>query len=198
MVTLQPENNTLVVLIAPSILPIKPNTQSLRYSFIWQHHMLWLSCAFFLGLTDEVFLKLRIFTNKADLSCFLLTRCLLCHFPWWGVGGSRAQWQVCKLKIAKFIFAIYLLWIGIRPPKDIWPWSFYRRLFELLVLSGALAELTWPEILKRRQLFRYRSCNIENKAPLECGIVSCFLCFYCENKLNPVKFLHDSCVPKGP
>ncbi|KAF8658558.1 hypothetical protein HU200_059018 [Digitaria exilis] len=29
-----------------------------------------------------------------------------------------------------------------------------RRLFELLVLSGALAELTWPEILKRRQLFR--------------------------------------------
>jgi DNA-3-methyladenine glycosylase I len=31
---------------------------------------------------------------------------------------------------------------------------FHRRLFELLVLSGALAELTWPEILKRRQLFR--------------------------------------------
>ncbi|XP_062229421.1 uncharacterized protein LOC133927128 [Phragmites australis] len=29
-----------------------------------------------------------------------------------------------------------------------------RRLFELLVLSGALAELTWPEILKRRQIFR--------------------------------------------
>lgn len=29
-----------------------------------------------------------------------------------------------------------------------------RRLFELLVLSGALAELTWPEILKKRQLFR--------------------------------------------
>ncbi|KAK3134223.1 hypothetical protein QOZ80_6AG0546550 [Eleusine coracana subsp. coracana] len=29
-----------------------------------------------------------------------------------------------------------------------------RRLFELLVLSGALAELTWPEILKRRQTFR--------------------------------------------
>ncbi|KAL5226099.1 hypothetical protein ABZP36_012738 [Zizania latifolia] len=29
-----------------------------------------------------------------------------------------------------------------------------KRLFELLVLSGALAELTWPEILKRRQLFR--------------------------------------------
>ncbi|KAG2607566.1 uncharacterized protein LOC120671369 [Panicum virgatum] len=29
-----------------------------------------------------------------------------------------------------------------------------RRLFELLVLSCALAELTWPEILKRRQLFR--------------------------------------------
>uniref|UniRef100_A0A0A9DDI2 DNA-3-methyladenine glycosylase I n=1 Tax=Arundo donax TaxID=35708 RepID=A0A0A9DDI2_ARUDO len=29
-----------------------------------------------------------------------------------------------------------------------------RKLFELLVLSGALAELTWPEILKRRQIFR--------------------------------------------
>uniref|UniRef100_J3MGB5 Uncharacterized protein n=1 Tax=Oryza brachyantha TaxID=4533 RepID=J3MGB5_ORYBR len=29
-----------------------------------------------------------------------------------------------------------------------------KRLFELLVLSCALAELTWPEILKRRQLFR--------------------------------------------
>ncbi|KAL6873405.1 hypothetical protein ACP4OV_013487 [Aristida adscensionis] len=29
-----------------------------------------------------------------------------------------------------------------------------RRLFELLVLSGALAELTWPEILKKRQIFR--------------------------------------------
>ena len=101
MVTLQPENNTLVVLIAPSIPPIKPNTPSLRYSFIWQHHMLWLSCAFFLGLTDEVFLKLRIFTNKADLSCFLLTRSLLRHFPWWGVGGSRAQWQVCRTENCK-------------------------------------------------------------------------------------------------
>lgn len=42
-------------------------------------------------------------------------------------------------------------------------WPFYRRLFELLVLSGALAELTWPEILKRRQLFRYRFCNIEKE-----------------------------------
>ncbi|CAM0909140.1 unnamed protein product [Alopecurus aequalis] len=29
-----------------------------------------------------------------------------------------------------------------------------RRLFELLVLSCALAELSWPEILKRRQIFR--------------------------------------------
>ncbi|KQK16835.1 uncharacterized protein LOC100841287 [Brachypodium distachyon] len=29
-----------------------------------------------------------------------------------------------------------------------------RRLFELLVLCGALAELSWPEILKRRQNFR--------------------------------------------
>uniref|UniRef100_A0A453T4Z0 DNA-3-methyladenine glycosylase I n=1 Tax=Aegilops tauschii subsp. strangulata TaxID=200361 RepID=A0A453T4Z0_AEGTS len=29
-----------------------------------------------------------------------------------------------------------------------------RRLFELLVLSGALAELSWPEILKKRQIFR--------------------------------------------
>ncbi|XP_020600110.1 uncharacterized protein LOC110039407 [Phalaenopsis equestris] len=29
-----------------------------------------------------------------------------------------------------------------------------RRLFELLVLSGALAELTWPAILSRRHIFR--------------------------------------------
>ncbi|KAJ3679181.1 hypothetical protein LUZ60_017192 [Juncus effusus] len=29
-----------------------------------------------------------------------------------------------------------------------------KRLFELLVLCGALAELTWPEILSKRQLFR--------------------------------------------
>ena len=198
MVTLQPENNTLVVLIAPSIPPIKPNTQSLRYSFIWQHHMLWLSCAFFEALLMKCFLSYAFLRTK-----------LICHVFYWPdpcyVTFHDEEWGVpvhndryAKLKIAKFIFAIYLLWIGIRPPKDMWPWSFYRRLFELLVLSGALAELTWPEILKRRQLFRYRSCNIENKAPLECGIVSCFLCFSCENKLNPVKFLHDSCVPKGP
>lgn len=30
-----------------------------------------------------------------------------------------------------------------------------RKLFELLCLSGALAELTWPAILNKRHLFRY-------------------------------------------
>ncbi|URD86191.1 Methyladenine glycosylase [Musa troglodytarum] len=30
----------------------------------------------------------------------------------------------------------------------------YRKLFELLVLSGALAELTWPVILSKRHMFR--------------------------------------------
>jgi hypothetical protein len=30
-----------------------------------------------------------------------------------------------------------------------------RKLFELLVLSGALAELTWPAILNKRDIFRY-------------------------------------------
>jgi fermentation-respiration switch protein FrsA (DUF1100 family) len=30
-----------------------------------------------------------------------------------------------------------------------------RKLFELLVLSGALAELTWPAILNKRPIFRY-------------------------------------------
>jgi DNA-3-methyladenine glycosylase I len=33
-------------------------------------------------------------------------------------------------------------------------------LFELLVLSGALAELSWSEILKSRQNFRYRFYNV--------------------------------------
>ena len=32
-----------------------------------------------------------------------------------------------------------------------------RKLFELLVLSGALAELTWPAILNKRAMFRYLS-----------------------------------------
>lgn len=32
-----------------------------------------------------------------------------------------------------------------------------RKLFELLVLSGALAELTWPTILSKRHIFRYCS-----------------------------------------
>jgi DNA-3-methyladenine glycosylase I len=30
----------------------------------------------------------------------------------------------------------------------------FRVLFELLVLSGALAELTWPTILNKRPIFR--------------------------------------------
>lgn len=30
-----------------------------------------------------------------------------------------------------------------------------RKLFELLSLSAALAELTWPAILNKRHLFRY-------------------------------------------
>lgn len=30
-----------------------------------------------------------------------------------------------------------------------------RKLFELLVLSQALAEFTWPAILSRRDVFRY-------------------------------------------
>lgn len=33
--------------------------------------------------------------------------------------------------------------------------GFCRKLFELLSFSGALAELTWPTILNKRQLFRY-------------------------------------------
>ncbi|VAI92951.1 uncharacterized protein LOC119335601 [Triticum dicoccoides] len=36
-----------------------------------------------------------------------------------------------------------------------------RRLFELLVLSGALAELSWPEILKKRQIFREIFMNFD-------------------------------------
>lgn len=32
-----------------------------------------------------------------------------------------------------------------------------RKLFELLVFSGALAELTWPAILSKRHVFRYSS-----------------------------------------
>ncbi|XP_048545383.1 uncharacterized protein LOC125524367 [Triticum urartu] len=36
-----------------------------------------------------------------------------------------------------------------------------RRLFELLVLSGALAELSWPEILKKRQIFREIFTNFD-------------------------------------
>lgn len=36
-----------------------------------------------------------------------------------------------------------------------------RRLFELLVLSGALAELSWPEILKKRQIFRELFMNFD-------------------------------------
>lgn len=33
--------------------------------------------------------------------------------------------------------------------------SIYRKLFELLVLSGALSELTWSAILSKRHIFRY-------------------------------------------
>jgi len=33
-------------------------------------------------------------------------------------------------------------------------WTSCRKLFELLVLSGALAELTWPAILSKRHIFR--------------------------------------------
>jgi len=33
--------------------------------------------------------------------------------------------------------------------------GFCRKLFEVLSFSGALAELTWPTILNKRQLFRY-------------------------------------------
>ncbi|XP_020587107.1 uncharacterized protein LOC110029248 [Phalaenopsis equestris] len=36
-----------------------------------------------------------------------------------------------------------------------------KKLFELLVLSGALAELTWPEILNRRQIFREVFMNFD-------------------------------------
>ncbi|XBI04110.1 hypothetical protein VPH35_132449 [Triticum aestivum] len=39
-------------------------------------------------------------------------------------------------------------------------WGF-QRLFELLVLSGALAELSWPEILKKRQFFREIFMNFD-------------------------------------
>lgn len=33
--------------------------------------------------------------------------------------------------------------------------GFCRKLFEVLSFSGALAELSWPTILNKRQLFRY-------------------------------------------
>lgn len=33
--------------------------------------------------------------------------------------------------------------------------TFVRRLFEFLVLCGALSELTWPSILSKRHIFRY-------------------------------------------
>jgi hypothetical protein len=36
-----------------------------------------------------------------------------------------------------------------------------RKLFELLVLSGALAELTWPTILNKGPIFRYLFANFD-------------------------------------
>lgn len=80
-------------------------------------------------------------------------------FPYTMTGMETSDYYVhlCYLSSVK----------GIEQSEDIWSWSFYRRLFELLVLSSALAELTWPEILKRRQLFRYWSVMLKrNKSTL--------------------------------
>lgn len=40
-----------------------------------------------------------------------------------------------------------------------------RRLFELLSLSGALAERTWPEILNKRNMFRYWLYSSSDEIP---------------------------------
>lgn len=56
-----------------------------------------------------------------------------------------------------------------------------RKLFELLVFSQALAELSWPAILNKRDIFRYYffsvlfySVSLKKKSMFACLIVFCF------------------------
>jgi len=111
---------------------------------------------------------------KTDLSCFLWIRFLLCHLLPMRNRGSCTQWQICLLQVSISIFAIYLLLKGIEHSDDIWSWPFYVRLLQLLVLACALAELTWPEYCKRRQLFRYWFCKVVklNKIKVLCMVYS--------------------------
>jgi hypothetical protein len=50
---------------------------------------------------------------------------------------------------------LFLIWWSVLTVICLLLLSACRKLFELLVLSGALAELTWPAILSKRHMFRY-------------------------------------------
>ena len=79
---------------------------------------------------------------------------MLCYFPRWRMGSSSTWWQVRDTQKI-----ILLCWLETNVPSFV---RFCltlslscRKLFELLVLSSALSELTWPAILSKRHIFRY-------------------------------------------
>jgi len=70
-------------------------------------------------------------------------------------------------KNGEFLFTMTSMWVSygvgtiyfVQLPGcnclNVRNWLLCRKLFELLSFSGALAELSWPTILGKRQLFRY-------------------------------------------
>lgn len=86
------------------------------------------------------------------ISIFLI-RPSLCHFPRRGMGTPCAWWQVRELNIVCVFLIDYECLTKIKLKFILL--TTCRNMFELLVFSGALAELSWPAILSKRHVFRY-------------------------------------------
>lgn len=91
-------------------------------------------------------LLLTVFCMKTPDPCYIVF-----HDEEWGVpvhddkyGLSFARLCISALSLIYEYSLLSFFW-----------WYMFRKLFELLVLSGALAEHTWPTILSKRQAFRF-------------------------------------------
>lgn len=78
------------------------------------------------------------------------------HDEEWGVHVHDDRYVNLTLMSCQFLL-YFRVFVHVMVLTKFWYLMFLticRKLFELLVLSGALAELTWPTILGKRDMFR--------------------------------------------
>lgn len=120
-------------------------------SFLYTHGLIGLY-NFYLALN-----RFLCYDLTDDVVCYMLIdQCYIAfHDEEWGVPVHDDRYVIFSLSLSlSFAFALRecSLWIDYKRSYPLNPVC--RKLFELLSLSGALAELSWKDILSKRHLFR--------------------------------------------